>query len=157
MSLLKSFAEQVNWLEELRTVKEELWLEPISSGKWSIGEVASHFKAWDLFVIHHRFPYFLEHQTFPENEIDAEKINQDAALYAKSGVSKSQLLQETIETRASLVQQLHTIPEEWWIHPFAYKTKTLTLASYIQGLSEHDKHHQDQISLYLQKSANHAG
>ncbi|WP_062240068.1 DinB family protein [Fictibacillus sp. FJAT-27399] len=157
MSLLKSFAEQVDWLEELRTVKEELWLEPISSGKWSIGEVVSHFKAWDLFVIHHRLPYFLEHQAFPENEVDSERMNQDASRYAKFGVSKFQLLQEAIETRANLVQQLQMIPEEWWIQSFYYKNKTLTLAAYIEGLSEHDKHHQNQISLFLQKTANHAG
>ncbi|MGG1572643.1 DinB family protein [Fictibacillus sp. NRS-1165] len=156
MNPLRSFAEHVEWLEELKTVEEEWWLKPIANGKWSMGEIVSHFVSWDLFVIHHRVPYFLEHQAFPEDVAEAEKMNQDASRYAKSGVSKSQLLEEAIRTRNRLVQQVEIIPEDWWIHPFKYKTKTMTFASYIEGLVQHDKHHQDQIILFLKKSANHA-
>ncbi|MBN3552817.1 hypothetical protein JYA63_00885 [Fictibacillus nanhaiensis] len=58
--VIHSYSCLVKWLEELKRIPEEYWLEPIQEDKWSTGEIIAHIKAWDMFVWDERFSYFIK-------------------------------------------------------------------------------------------------
>jgi hypothetical protein len=37
--VLTQYKNFTNWLQQLKQIPEEYWLEPIKDGKWSVGEI----------------------------------------------------------------------------------------------------------------------
>ncbi|MCR8645208.1 hypothetical protein NV379_21365 [Paenibacillus sp. N1-5-1-14] len=45
---LQQYADFLQWADKLRDLEgSSLWLKPISSGKWSIRDLLTHFMQWD--------------------------------------------------------------------------------------------------------------
>lgn len=79
--VIMQYNSLVNWLQELKRMPEEYWLEPIQEDKWSTGEIIAHIKAWDVFVWDERFSYFLKSSNTPPKKGDVEEINRNAAYW----------------------------------------------------------------------------
>ncbi|MED1865540.1 DinB family protein [Fictibacillus nanhaiensis] len=147
--IIKQYNSLVNWLEELKRVPEDYWLEPIHEGKWSIGEIIAHLKAWDVFVWDERFSRFLKKSDLPPKKGNVEEINRNAAHEARSGISKNALIDEVIECRLVLTRKLQEVPSAIWEEKIQMGNSFVTLCEYIKGMVEHDEHHKKQIEKSL--------
>jgi uncharacterized damage-inducible protein DinB len=147
--VLTKYKDFTNWLQHLKQISEEYWLVPIKDGKWSVGEIVAHIKAWDVFVWDERVAYFVSGSEIPAKRVDVEEINSHAANEAKSGISKNQLLDEVIECRQVVAKKLEEVPSSVWQGKIEMGSKMITLCEYISGLVEHDEHHKTQIEEFL--------
>jgi uncharacterized damage-inducible protein DinB len=147
--VLTKYKSFTNWLLQLKQMPEEYWLVPIKDGKWSVGEIVAHIKAWDVFVWDERVAYFVSGSEIPSKKINVEEINSNAANEAKSGISKNQLLDEVIECRQVVAKKLGEVPSFIWQEKIEMGSKMITLCEYISGLVEHDEHHKTQIEEFL--------
>lgn len=147
--VLKQYKSFTNWLQQLKQMPDEYWLVPIKDGKWSVGEIVAHIKAWDVFVWDERVAYFVSGSEIHAKKVDVEEINSNAANEAKSGISKNQLLDEVIECRQVVAKKLGEVPSSVWQERIEMGSKMITLCEYISGLVEHDEHHRTQIEEFL--------
>ncbi|SFL75770.1 DinB superfamily protein [Paenibacillus sp. 1_12] len=144
----KQFAE---WVPTLLVFDERDWLRPIAVGKASVGEIISHLMNWDRYLIETILPAVKrgEGMVFP----DFDSFNKSAYVYANSGVSRYQLLDEFTNTRLELVELLLAMSSEDLDKPVTANGISIcphTGAPYCLGLiiqefNEHDRHHQKQI------------
>ncbi|CAM5184918.1 hypothetical protein UACE39S_01427 [Ureibacillus acetophenoni] len=80
--------------------------------------------------------------------------------YATSGITQTKLLEEAIDTRRLLVQELKELPTDVLVNPTTVNGVThdsLTGTPYsliyiIKEFIEHDEHHKRQIVLFLEGS-----
>jgi uncharacterized damage-inducible protein DinB len=147
--VLTQYKNFTNWLQQLKQIPEEYWLEPIKDGKWSVGEIIAHIKAWDMFVWDERVACFVSGSQIPAKKVAVQEINSSAANEARSGISKSQLLDEVIECRLVVAKRLGEVPSFVWQEKIEMGSKMITLCEYISGLVEHDEHHRAQIEGFL--------
>lgn len=147
--VLTPYKNFTNWLQQLKQIPEEYWLEPIKDGKWSVGEIIAHMKAWDVFVWDERVACFVSGSQIPAKKVDVQEINSNAANEARSGISKNQLLDEVIECRLVVAKRLGEVPSSVWQEKIEMGSKMITLCEYISGLVEHDEHHRAQIEEFL--------
>ena len=91
-------------------------------------DVISHFIVWDVFLIKDRIPYFISGQSVPNVPIDVEEMNKGAIKYARSGISKEELLNQFSVTRKQLVDGIGRIPNIFIM------TTNLALKSEIKSL-----------------------
>ncbi|MFD1359653.1 hypothetical protein ACFQ4X_17285 [Fictibacillus halophilus] len=66
--VLTKYKSFTNWLLQLKLMPEEYWLVPIKDGKWSVGEIVAHIKAWDVFVWDERVAYFVSGSEIPSKK-----------------------------------------------------------------------------------------
>jgi hypothetical protein len=147
--VLIQYQSFTKWLDSLKGMPEEYWLVPIKEGKWSVGEIVAHIKAWDTFVWDERVAYFVSGAEIPSRYFDPEEINKKAADEAKAGILKNQLIDEVIECRLIVSKKLEEVPSSVWKEKIELGKSFITLSEYISGLVEHDQHHQLQIQEFL--------
>lgn len=145
------------FLEKMKTIDEKIWFTPISENKWSISEIISHILFWDLHLINNVIPSVLEEKglTFPEFNTQ----NLLASSYAKSGVTKEELLNEAIFNRNAYVKAISGIPLSKLEKNLTYNNSIFmsdgkTLCSFKEIVSvfeNHDTHHMKQINNFLNK------
>lgn len=145
------YEESIMWIEILRNVENEIWKQPIAAGKWSVGEVVSHLMNWDRYLLSHILPAVRkgEEMNFPP----FDEQNEIASQYAKSGVSKEKLIDETIEIRKKLVQECFEMKKEVFYKSLPCNGVThcphtgtpYSLSYIIEEFAEHDNHHKKQI------------
>jgi hypothetical protein len=143
-----------NWTDTLYEVPESMWLQPISEGKASIGEIVSHLKNWDSYLISTIIPAIKngEGMVFP----DFDSYNRLAYEYARSGISKDRLLDEFKQTRHKLVDILLAEKDLVAKHVAANGTEKCphtgtpySLLYIIHEFNDHDNHHKNQIYRYI--------
>lgn len=147
---LNPFEEMVDWTTTLTEIPDEQWLEPMAEGKWSIGEVISHFYFWDRFIYEERL---LKLSTEEFGKADSIEMNQKAWKFAKSGVSKIELLNLFINSRKEICNFIRSIAEDRIHEPFTIGETQITLPDYVAGMIEHDQHHRSQIEVYLRQKS----
>lgn len=119
----------IEWCQTLQRVPDDIWFQALREGSWAIADVISHFIVWDVFLIKDRIPYFISGQSVPNVPIDVEEMNKGAIKYARSGISKEELLNQFSVTRKQLVDGIGRIPTQYFI-----MTTNLALKSEIKSL-----------------------
>lgn len=147
--ILHHHEELIDWVKTLHTVDETTWFKPFSEGKWGTSDVISHFITWDRFMLQYRIPYIEKELVFPKVDINPEKMNKDAAVYARSGIEKEKLIQEYIETREIVIERLKQFPEELYMKKITVGSKELSVAEYFESHLEHDHKHVKQIKDFI--------
>ncbi|MGN8646576.1 DinB family protein [Gracilibacillus sp. HCP3S3_G5_1] len=153
--LIKEFARFTEWSHSLTKLEDNLFYTPIKKGKWSPAEIISHITSWDRYMMKDLLPKMKPNANIKSVEFDI--INQPAAEYALSGVTKEQLLKEQIEARNELVQVLKGKTEEEFYAPFTLNGEEIdqysgyphSLFNYISSFVWHDNHHKEQIEEFL--------
>ena len=145
------YKEFTEWTDTLHDVHESIWLQPISDGKASVGEIISHLQNWDSYLIFTIIPALKngEGMVFP----DFDSFNKIAYEYARSGIPKDRLLDEFKQTRLHLVEILFAEPDVVSKHVTANGVETCphtgtpySLLYIIHEFNDHDNHHKKQIS-----------
>ena len=125
-------------------------VQPISEGKVSVGEIISHLKNWDTYLISTIIPAIKngEGMIFP----DFDSFNRIAYGYARSGISKDRLLYEFKLTRLKLVEillaDLDIVAKHFTANGVVTCPHTSTpysLLYIIHEFNDHDNHHKNQI------------
>ncbi|MBS4215182.1 DinB family protein [Neobacillus rhizophilus] len=148
--IIKEKISLIEWVASLKEISNDLWFNPFKEGAWGIADVISHFISWDKFLITNRVSYIYHNEEFPEVNIDVEAINKMASQYARSGISKEELISEFITVRKELVSLLQKIPEETFSEPYPGR-ENMTIGEYFVGMIEHDLKHKEQIVKHIKK------
>lgn len=141
---LKAKFDLYEWVESLRNISDEVWFTPFKEGSWATADVISHLISWDTFVINNRVNPLLNGEPFPTVNVEVEDINKKAMEYARSGISKDDLLSEFSLKRKELISLLGRIPSNALEKSFMGHEK-MTLLDYLLELRNHDQHHKEQI------------
>ncbi|EWG12298.1 DinB family protein [Cytobacillus firmus] len=147
-NIIKVKKSLIDWSASLKNISTELWFEPFKKGSWGTADVISHFISWDKFMIENRINCLLRKEDFPQITVDAEAINKEASIYARSGISKEDLISEFINIRTELLSLIDKIPDDQFSKPCPGK-EHITLGEYFTGMAEHDIKHVDQINKHL--------
>ncbi|MFS0865029.1 DinB family protein [Fredinandcohnia sp. 179-A 10B2 NHS] len=147
--VIQAKQELLNWAESLKDVPDDIWFKSFNEGSWGTADVISHFISWDRFVLENRLYPLLKRESFPEVQVDIEEINQKASKYARSGITKEDLLDELISIRQEVIAAISELPETEF-HQLL-PGKSITLLDYFFGLIKHDEHHIQQINTFIQK------
>ena len=158
-NLITDFSIYTTWLSTLEEISEQLWSKPISNGKWSVGEIIAHITNWDNHIISKIIPSVQKGKgmVFPE----FYTFNKMAADYAKSGVSKSNIIEEAKNTRLRLVKELNELPTSMLTKPLPVNGLThspdtgvpYSLIEIVKEFIDHDNHHKGQIIRFLEESS----
>ena len=151
--LLNEFESLATWAEGLHAQEDHLWLAPIAAGKWSTAEIIGHLIAWDRFVLEERLPQMKPGAALAGGNISTEEINGRAAAYARTEVSKAQLIAECQHVRKQLTACLAALTDDEFYGVFTINGKERNLAQYIKGLIDHDVHHRQQIEAFIHETS----
>ncbi|BCD23744.1 hypothetical protein BC30090_2641 [Bacillus cereus] len=139
----------IEWCQTLQRVPDDIWFQALREGSWAIADVISHFIVWDVFLIKDRIPYFISGQSVPNVPIDVEEMNKGAIKYARSGISKEELLNQFSVTRKQLVDGIGRIPTQYFYNDYQFGTKKVKLNHYFSSLIQHDLKHKEEIMQFL--------
>ncbi|MGG1519427.1 DinB family protein [Paenibacillus oryzisoli] len=149
--ILEDFKAIIPWVNQLVELDDAAWFKPIAEGKASIAEIISHLENWDRYLITKAIPSAQKGEgiVFP----DFDPFNTAAYEYARSGISKSQLVGKFCATRMELYDLLLEIGEEALRKHVAANGVALcphtgtpySVLYIIQEFIEHDLHHKKQI------------
>lgn len=139
----------IEWCQTLQRVPDDIWFQALREGSWAIADVISHFIVWDAFLIKHRIPYFICGQSVPNVPIDVEEMNKGAIKYARSGISKEEILEQFNVTRKKLVDQIERIPTQYFYNDYQFGTKKVRLNHYFSSLIQHNLKHKEEIIQFL--------
>ncbi|MFE8700110.1 DinB family protein [Cytobacillus sp. FJAT-54145] len=148
--IINEKSKLIDWVHSLEDISDDLWFKPFREGAWGTAEVISHFISWDKFVMENRLNYLLKDEAFPIVSVDINEINLEAAKYARSGISKLELVQEFITIRKELISLLVQLPAARFEQPFPGK-ESISLSDYFVGLIEHDVKHMEEINAHIRK------
>ncbi|BCB37820.1 hypothetical protein BCJMU51_2712 [Bacillus cereus] len=139
----------IEWCQTLQRVPDDIWFQALREGSCAIADVISHFIVWDAFLIKDRIPYFISGQSVPNVPIDVEEMNKGAIKYARSGISKEEILEQFNVTRKKLVDQIERIPTQYFYNDYQFGTKKVRLNHYFSSLIQHDLKHKEEIIRFL--------
>ena len=139
----------IEWCQTLKEVHDDIWFQSFKNGSWGIADVISHFIIWDDFVIKYRIPYFLSAKSIPYIPTDVEEMNKSAIIYARSGISREELINQFSYTRKQLVDEIERIPVYNFNDDFQIGTKKVRLNHYFSSLIQHDLKHKEEIIRFL--------
>ncbi|HFK1681122.1 TPA: DinB family protein [Bacillus tropicus] len=148
-NILEEKLNLIEWCQTLKGLSDGMWLRSFKEGSWGIADVISHFIVWDTFLINHRIPYFISEQSVPNVPIDVEEMNKGAIKYARSGISKEEILDQFSVTRKKLIDQIERIPVDNFYNDFQISTKKVRLNHYFSSLIQHDLEHKEEIMQFL--------
>ncbi|PEF45732.1 hypothetical protein COC98_11705 [Bacillus anthracis] len=151
-NILEEKLNLIEWCQTLKGLSDDMWLRSFKEGSWGIADVISHFIVWDTFLINHRIPYFISEQSVPNVPIDVEEMNKGAIKYARSGISKEEILDQFSVTRKKLIDQIERIPVDNFYNDFQISTKKVRLNHYFSSLIQHDLKHKEEIIQFLIKN-----
>lgn len=157
-NILENFGMHSEWLNSLAEMDEESWQEPIAKEKWSVSEIIAHLLKWDEYLLTEVIPAVRDAKgiEFPE----FGPFNKVASDYAKAGISKTELLEETKNARDRLVKELSEMPTDILTKPLPVNGVThcphtgqpYSLLYVIKEFTDHDHHHQRQILQFLNEN-----
>ncbi|CAH2715314.1 hypothetical protein BACCIP111895_02498 [Neobacillus rhizosphaerae] len=149
--IIKGKLSLVEWAHSLKAIPDDLWFQPFREGSWGSADVISHFISWDHFMIENRISHLVKNEPFPKMSIDVEEINKAASTYARSGITKVQLINELISIRQRLVSLLGELDSERFDMPLPGK-EHITLVEYFVGMIEHDQKHITEINSFISQN-----
>jgi len=148
-NIVEEKSNLIKWCQTLKGVPDDIWFQSFKNGSWGIADVISHFIVWDVFLIKDRIPYFISEQSVPNVPIDVEEMNKGAIKYARSGISKEELLNQFSVTRKQLVDEIERVPTKYFYNFYQFGTKKLKLNNYFSSLIQHDLKHKEEIMQFL--------
>ncbi|MFL0403373.1 DinB family protein [Bacillus nitratireducens] len=148
-SILEEKLRLIEWCQTLKCVTNDVWFKPFRKGSWGIADVISHLIVWDEFLMKFRIPYFISGQSVPNVPTGVEEMNEGAIKYARSGISKEELLDQFSFTCKQLVDQINQISSRNFKDDYQFGTKRVRLDNYFSSLIQHDLKHKEEIIQFI--------
>jgi len=153
--LINELGNYHTWIQSLKSINEKLFFTPIKMGKWSPAEIISHITFWDKYILEEILPKMKQGANIVTVEFVV--INQPAAKYALSGVSRESLIKEQVESRKNILSALKAKAEEEFFVAFKLNGEEIdeysgyphTMFNYFASFVWHDNHHKQQIMEFL--------
>lgn len=146
--IIKEKISLVDWALSLKNMSNELWFKSFREGSWGTADVISHLISWDVFMIQNRIPYILSGKESPTIQLDVHDVNKEASLFARSGISKGNLINQFVSKRKELVSFLEKIPDEFYEQPCPWNEQ-ITLKNYFELIIGHDLKHKEEIDEFI--------
>jgi hypothetical protein len=135
----------IDYLEGINKNEHEEFFKPIQEGKWSKAAIITHIMFWDRFFYQERLPHMLKGENLVGITADqVEEMNKEADLYAHSGKSLQELINEAVKYRQKIIDALQ---DKDLSITFTIRDKKISLNDYINGEAEHDEHHLKQLQV----------
>ncbi|MGD7021287.1 DinB family protein [Rossellomorea vietnamensis] len=99
------------WALSLKGLPGDVWFRPFKEGSWGTAEVIAHLMFWDYNVIDSRLKPFLQSEKLSESKLDVQKINDNAAAYARK-TDKQEVIDEFVNARIDLIGLIEAMPSE---------------------------------------------
>jgi hypothetical protein len=148
---IQELNDLVLFVEELSQNDTVRWDVSIENGKWSINDIISHIWLWDKYSLSLMIPLIRHGVTL--RFIDQTAINSNAESFARTLQHKGQLIENFIETRRELIIKCKDILHE--NVKFFVGKKEHNIETYVKKfITTHDKHHMNQIGVFISKSSN---
>lgn len=147
--VLQAFDEYEVYMESLQKTLSESddAHKPIADGKWSIAQMVMHLAEWDRFIRSERLPHMKKGAHLdPLPEVD--EFNRRAIDKAEA-LDFPAIVNQAIEERRMLKQQLESATSEQWNAVFYVDEKEMNMGRYFGDLTKHDAHHFKQIDTFL--------
>ncbi len=132
-AVIEQFRGLTEWSDTLEGLSDAVWFKPIAEGKASTAEIIAHLMRWDRYLITDVIPTVRGGGDIAFPDFDA--FNAESYKYAKSGVSKNELLDELHAAREELCRLLLDADVDT-------REKMLPI---VVDFIEHDNHHKSQI------------
>lgn len=145
--VLNQFSDFLLWVENLKENTQDLWLKPISTGKWSLREILTHIMYWDRNSLEMMVPNMAEGAKL--FFVDIEKHNQEAAVFAQSYNSLDVLIDDLVMTRKQLIGLLEEKYND--ATKFTIDNRNYTYKKFVNVFIHHDEHHKKQIEGFLEQ------
>ncbi|NEW04887.1 DinB family protein [Paenibacillus sp. SYP-B3998] len=145
--VLNQFSDFLLWVDNLKETAKDLWLNPVSTGKWSLREILTHILYWDRNSLEMMVPNMLEGAKL--FFVDIEKHNQEAAVFAQSYNSLDALIDDLIKTRKQLLDLLEEKYND--TTKFTIDNRNYTYKKFVNVFIHHDEHHKKQIEAFLEQ------
>ncbi|MED1559060.1 DinB family protein [Bacillus paramycoides] len=150
--ILEEKLSLIEWCQTLKGISDDIWFQSFRKGSWGTVDVISHFIVWDEFLMKYRMLYLIGSQYVPDVSTDVEEMNKSAMKYARSGISKEELIEQFISTRKQLVDQINQIPAQNFNSEYRFGTKRVRLNDYFSSLIQHDLKHKEEIMQFLKNN-----
>ncbi|NHN32714.1 DinB family protein [Paenibacillus agricola] len=144
---LNQFTDFLPWVEKLRETDKDLWIKPISTGKWSLREILTHIMHWDKNSLEMMLPSMAEGAKL--FFVDIEKHNQEAAVFAQAYTTLDVLIDDLIKTRQQLLELLKEKYDD--TNKFTINNWNYTYKKFVNVFIHHDEHHKKQIEAFLEQ------
>lgn len=89
-------------------------------------------------------------ESLPNVSKDVEEMNRSAIQYARSGISKEELIDQFIFTRKRLVNYIKRIPDQNFNTYYQFGKESMKLNEYFLSLVQHDLKHKEEILCFLE-------
>lgn len=145
--VLDQFSDFLLWVESLKVTAKDVWLKPVSTGKWSLREILTHIMNWDRNSLEMMVPNMSEGADL--FFVDIEQHNQEAAVIAQSYNSLDALIDDLIDTRKQLLDLLaekYDVTTQFTIDNYSF-----TYEKFVHIFIHHDEHHKSQIEAFLEQ------
>ncbi|CAI8847455.1 DinB family protein [Bacillus pseudomycoides] len=151
-SILKEKLSLIEWCQGLKDLPDDIWFLSLRKGSWGIADVISHFIIWDKFLMQYRLPYFISGESLPHVSIDVEEMNKGAINYARSGISKEEVINQLVFTRKRLVSLIKRVPDRNFNTYYQLGKENMKLNDYFWTLIQHDVKHKEEIVDFLKSN-----
>ncbi|WP_245799214.1 DinB family protein [Virgibacillus siamensis] len=156
--LIHDFEELIPWMEKPKKHNGQLFFKPIAVGKWTAAEIFAHIIYWDNYMMEVTIPKMT--QGAEVESIGFQELNDKASVYALSGISADQLIDELILGRKELIAVLRKKTVEQFFAEYKLNGEKIdiysgyphTLFNYISAFVWHDHHHKQQVIDFLDKN-----
>ncbi|WP_407270346.1 DinB family protein [Radiobacillus sp. PE A8.2] len=133
---------------QLKKYREEVLVEPIADGKWSVREIIGHLLYWDQFNLEKMVPLMADGVRLPAFP-DHDLFNEEAVSYIEKYDNVAELIDDFAAIRTNLAKELQAIDKHIKFQienePVEYSAEL-----FAQLFLEHDAHHLRQIRTKLE-------
>ncbi|WP_050616377.1 DinB family protein [Bacillus testis] len=153
--IVDEFAQSILWVENVKTLDQAHFLQPIADEKWSCAQIVAHIMLWDEYVANEILPQMKQDADVRSKSI--QEVNDIATDYGHSGITAEELIKQTMECRKKLIASLRRKPDPAFFETFTldgeaideYSGQPHTLYGYLCSFIWHDGHHKQQVESFL--------
>ncbi|PED08122.1 DinB family protein [Bacillus pseudomycoides] len=102
--------------------------------------------------LQYRLPYFISGESLPHVSIDVEEMNKGAVNYARSGISKEEIINQFIFTSKRLVSLIRRVHDRDFNTYYQFGKENMKLNDYFWILIQHDVKHKEEIVDFLKSN-----
>ncbi|MHA6484107.1 DinB family protein [Paenibacillus sp. strain BS8-2] len=149
--MVEEFKSFIQYVEGLKSIKEENWNQPISDGKWTLKDIISHIMLWDKYFYEEAIQKVKLEESVTVRHLNFDEFNANAIEFAKTQTIDD-IIEKCIEYRSKIIEDISELTEEEYLKEYKDgDKKKFSIRGYLRGFIPHDKHHKKQIEKFIKE------